>query len=183
MIQIDKEAERQKSMIERNKVAMERNIIPKVEECEEDSLSSSMSMYNLDSSEEESKFLSNWTPTIFIDNAPLSMHVEEVHSSPITEKVPSERNSMAQEEDHPSSYNTEEIFGAFSFNLHRKQGSQKRVRKVKQNDGTLEEMQEYEVLFEKTNEDHVTVATTSTTLTEATADNITILNENIFETE
>ena len=67
------------------------------------------------------------------------MHVEEVHSSPITEKVPSERNYVVQEEDHPSSYNIKEIFGAFTFNLHRKEVSRKRVRKVKQSDVTLEE--------------------------------------------
>ena len=45
------------------------------------------------------------------------MYLEEVHSSPITENIPSERNSMIQEEDHPSSYNIEEIFDAFTFNL------------------------------------------------------------------
>ena len=50
-------------------------------------------------------------------------------------------------EDHPSSYNIKDIFGAFTFNLHRKEVSRKRVRKVKQNDGTLEEMKEDEVLF------------------------------------
>jgi hypothetical protein len=55
-------------------------------------------------------------------------------------KVPSERNLVVQEEDHPSSYNIEEIFGAFNFNLHRKEVIQKSVRKVKQVDGTLEEM-------------------------------------------
>ena len=47
---------------------------------------------------------------------------------------------MIQEEDHPSSYNIEEIFGAFTLNFHRKEVSEKRVRKVKQSDGTLEEM-------------------------------------------
>ena len=68
------------------------------------------------------------------------MHVEEIHSSPITEKVSSKRHSVVQEEDHPSSYNIEEIFGAFTFNLHGKEVSWKRVRKVKQSDGALEEM-------------------------------------------
>ena len=74
--------------------------------------------------------------TIVIHNAPLPMHVEEVHSSPITKKVPSERHSVVQEEDPPSSYNIEEIFSAFTFSLHRNEFSQKRVRKVKQDDGT-----------------------------------------------
>ena len=68
------------------------------------------------------------------------MHVEEVHSSPITKKFPFEIHSVVQEEDHPSSYNIEEIFGAFTFNLHRKEVSQKTIRKGKQDDGTLEEV-------------------------------------------
>ena len=41
------------------------------------------------------------------------MHTEEVNSLPVIEKVSSERNLVIQEEDHPSSYNIEEIFGAF----------------------------------------------------------------------
>ena len=140
-------------------------------------------MYNLDYGEENSEFLSNQTPTIFLHDAPLPMHMEEVHSSPIIEKVPSERYFVVQEEDHPSSYNNEEIFGAFTFNLHRKEVSQNRVRKVKQSDGNLEEMQEDEVLFKKIDEDLMTVATTSSTLTQATAHNIFVLNENILEYE
>lgn len=54
---------------------------------------------------------------------------------------------MIQEEDHLSSYNTEEISGSFTFNLHEKEESWKRVWKVKKSDGTFEEMQEDEVLF------------------------------------
>jgi hypothetical protein len=95
----------------------------------------------------------------------------------------SKRHYVVQEEYHPSSYNIEEIFRAFTFNLHRNKVSQKRVRKVKQSNGTLEEMQEDEVLFKKTNEDHVKVATTSTTLTQATTHNKIVLNENILEVE
>ena len=55
--------------------------------------------------------------------------------------------------------------------------------KAKEDDGTLEEMQEDEVLFEKTDEDPVTVVTTSTTLTQATTHNISMLNEKILEFE
>ena len=90
---------------------------------------------------------------------------------------------MVQEEDHPSSYNIKEIFGAFTFNLHKKEVSQKRVRKVKQSDGTLEEMQEDEVLFGKTYEDLVTIAIASVALTQATVDNLIVLNEDILEVE
>ena len=68
------------------------------------------------------------------------MHMDEVDSSHIVENVLFERNSMVQEEDHLSSYNMKEIFGAFTSNLHRKEVSKKRVRKVKKNNGTLEEM-------------------------------------------
>ena len=52
---------------------------------------------------------------------------------------------------------------------------------MKKSNVTLEEMQEDEVLFEKTDEDLVTIAIASTTLTQDIAHNITILNENIFE--
>ena len=90
---------------------------------------------------------------------------------------------MIHEEDHPSSYNIKEIFCAFTFNLCRKEGSRKRVRKVKQSDGNLEEMQEDEVLFEKTDEDLVTVATTSTALAQSIAHNIIVLNEKLLETK
>ena len=97
------------------------------------------------------------------------MHMEEVHSSPIMERVPSERNYAIQEKEHPSSYNTEEIFGDFTFNLCRKEVSRKRVRKTKQSYGTSEGMQEDEVLFEKNDDYLVTVAIASTTLTQANA--------------
>ena len=46
----------------------------------------------------------------------------------------------------------------------------------------MKEMQEDEILFEKTDEDPKTVATTSTTLTQATTHNITVLNEKLLET-
>ena len=68
------------------------------------------------------------------------MHMEEVHGSHITKNVLSERHDVVEEEDHPSSYNIKEIFGAFTFHLNRKEVSRKSVRKVKKNNGTLEEM-------------------------------------------
>lgn len=142
-----------------------------------------MSMYNLDLDGEYLGVPSHRSPTIVIHDDPLPMHLEEVHSSPITEKVPSERHLVIHEEEHTSSYNIEEIFGAFTFNLFRKEVSLKRVRKVKQNDGTMEEMKKDEVMFEKTNEYLVTIATTSIALTQATTHNITILNEKLLEIE
>ena len=47
----------------------------------------------------------------------------------------------------------------------------------------MKEIQEDEVLFEKTNDDPVTVKTTSTTLSQATAHNVTMLNEKISQEE
>ena len=54
MMQFDKEVERQRDKIEKNKVTIERKILPSVEDCEEDFSSSSISMYSLDSGEEGS---------------------------------------------------------------------------------------------------------------------------------
>ena len=98
-------------------------------------------------------------------------------------KFPFERHSIIHEEDHPSSYNIEEIFGVFTFNLCKKEVNWKGVPKVKQRDGILEEMKEDEVLFEKTDEDTVIVETTSTTLSHDTAYNVTMVNENISQVE
>ena len=90
---------------------------------------------------------------------------KEVHSSLTTDKNPSKRHSQVQqEEEDPSSYNIDEIFEAFTFNLYKKEVSRKRIRNEKQNDGTLKEVQEDEILFEKTDEDLITVAIASTTL-------------------
>ena len=54
---------------------------------------------------------------------------------------------------------------------------------MRQSDGTMKEIQEDEVLFDKTNEDLVIVATTSTTSSWATAHNVTMLNEKISQAE
>ena len=45
---------------------------------------------------------------------------EEVHSSPTMEKNTSKRHSVIQEEENPLSYNIEEIFESFTFNLFKK---------------------------------------------------------------
>ena len=66
-----------------------------------------MSMYSLDSNKEDSKVPSHRSPTFILQDAPIPMHLEEVHSSPVMENIPSERHSVIQEEEHPSSYNIE----------------------------------------------------------------------------
>ena len=141
MVQIDKEEEIQKAKIEKIKSIIERRNIIRIEDDEEEeSSSSSMSMYILDSDIEDSDVPSHQSPTIIIHDAPLPMHLEEVHSSPMMENIPSKRHWVIQEEDHPSSYNIEEMFFAFTFNLCRKEVSGKRIRSVKQNDGTMKEV-------------------------------------------
>ena len=86
MIQIDKEAEIQKSKSEKIKDAIERRNIIRIEKGEEESSSSSMSMYNLDLDREDSDVPSQQSPTLIIHDAPLPMHRKEAHSSPIMEK-------------------------------------------------------------------------------------------------
>ena len=54
---------------------------------------------------------------------------------------------------------------------------------MKQNDGTMKEVKEDEVLFEKTDEDQVTVEIASTTLAQATTHNVTMLNEKLLQAE
>ena len=97
------------------------------------------------------------------------------------ENISSERHSVIHEEENPSNYNIEKIFDAFTFNLYRKEVSHKRIQNQKQNDGTMKEIQEDEVLFNKTDEDPVTVATTSIALSWATTHNVTILNEKLSQ--
>ena len=122
MIQIDKEAEIQKTKSEKRKVVIEQINLIQIKDEEEESSYSLMSMYNLDSNRENPYVPSHGSPIVILPDAPLPMHLEEVHSSPVMEKVPFERNLVIQEEDHPSSYNIEEIFGAFTLNLCRKEG-------------------------------------------------------------
>jgi hypothetical protein len=88
-------------------------------------------MYILDSNREVSDVPSHQSPNVIINDAPLPLHMEEVHSSPIMEKIPSKRNLVIQEEDHPSSYNIKERFYAFTINLCRMEVSQKRFQSVK----------------------------------------------------
>ena len=45
------------------------------------------------------------------------------------------------------------------------------------NDETMKEIQEYDVLFEKTDEDPMTVAITLVAFSQTTADNVTMFNE------
>ena len=107
--------------------------------------------------------------------------LDEVHSSPTTDKNQSERHSQIQQiEEDQLNYDIDEVFEAFTFNLSKNEVSWKRIRNDRQDDGTYKEVQEDEILFERTEEDPVTVATASVALTQATANNINVLNEKFF---
>ena len=81
------------------------------------------SMYSLDSDKDYLDIPSHQSPTAILHDAPLPMNFEEVKSSPVMDKIPSKRNLVIQEEDHPSNYNIEEIFDAFTLNLYKKEVS------------------------------------------------------------
>jgi hypothetical protein len=67
--------------------------------------------------------------------------------------------------------------------LHKREVSWKRIRNEKQNDGTLKEVHEDEVLFERTNEDPITAATASAALSQAIVHNVTMLSEKLSQAE
>ena len=90
-----------------------------------------MAMYSLDLDKEDPDMPSHGSLIVIVHDTPLPIHLEEVHSSPVTEKILSKRHSMIQEEEHPYSYNIEEIFESFTFNLYKKEVSQKRIQSVK----------------------------------------------------
>jgi hypothetical protein len=163
MSKIDKEVEIKKAIEVKHKVSSERVNIVKMED-EESSSSSSMSLYNIESNRKDSDLSSHRSPTLLEVQNP-NKH-EEVHSFVTIDKNPLERHSQVQEEEEedPSSYNIDEIIESFTFTISKKEVSRKRIRNEKQNDGTLKEIQEDKVLFEKTDEDPITVAIASTTL-------------------
>ena len=92
MSQVDKEEEIQKSIVHKIRVVIERKNLIKIEDEEESTSSSSMPMYNLHSNKEDSDMPSYQSPTMILQDDPLPMHLEEVHSSPFTKKVLFERN-------------------------------------------------------------------------------------------
>ena len=104
MSKIDKEVETKKSIEENNKVASEqKNLDIRIEDVEESSSSSSMSMYSIDYDREDTEVPPHQYPTLIEVQIPKKQ--EEVHISPTTEKNPSERNLVIQEEENLSSYN------------------------------------------------------------------------------
>ena len=90
MSKMDKEAEMKKAIGEKNKVSSKRDNLIRIEDEEESSSSSSMSMYSIEFDRKGSEVSSRRSPTL-IEVQILDKH-EEVHSSPITDKIPSQRN-------------------------------------------------------------------------------------------
>ena len=82
-------------------------------------------------------------------------------------------------EEGPSSYNIEEIFGSFTFDLHQKEVRRNYFQKVKDRYREVREIIEDEVLFEKTDEDMMLISTTFVSLTQDSVYNISMLNEKL----
>ena len=99
MSKVDKEAETKRAIEEKNKVASERKNLVKIEDVEESSSSSSMSMYSTDYDRQSLEVPSCRSPTLIEVQIP-DKH-EEVHSSPPTGKSLSKRHSIIQEEEDP----------------------------------------------------------------------------------
>ena len=162
MSQIDKEAKQKKAIEVKSKTSSGKLNIVRIDD-EESSSSSSMSLYNIESNEKHSEVSSWRTPTMIENQVPEQL--DEVHSSLTMDKNQSKRLSQVQQEEEDSlNYNIDEIFEAFTFNLCKKEVSRKWTRNEKHNDGTYKEVQEDEILFERIEEDPVTIATTSATL-------------------
>ena len=98
---IDKEVEIKRSIDEKNRVASEWKNLIRIEDVEESSSSSSMSMYSINFNWEDSEVPSHRTPTLI--KAKIPENQEEVHSSPTTEKNTFETHSVIQEEENTSS--------------------------------------------------------------------------------
>jgi hypothetical protein len=181
MSQIDKEAEQKKAIEVKCKTLGRKLNIMRIDE-EESSSSSSMSLYNIESNEKHSEVSSQRTPTMIENQGPEQL--DEVHNSLTADKNQSERHSQIQQtEEDQLNYNIDEVFEAFTFNLSKKEVSQKWIRNEIQDDGTYKEVQEDEILFERIEEDPVTVATILATLMQATAHNINVLSEKLSQAE
>ena len=81
-----------------------------------------MYLYSIESDGKDSEVSSRWSTTLLKSQIPNKL--EEVHSYPPMDKNPYERHSQVQQEDEdPSSYNIDEIFEDFTFNLYKKEVS------------------------------------------------------------
>ena len=79
-------------------------------------------MYNTEFDNEDTAYTSSWTIIIIREASPPHDQDEEMNSSLTTVKISSERHclndSVVPEPEGHSSYNIEEVFGSFTFDLH-----------------------------------------------------------------
>ena len=115
MVQTNREAESKRDEIGKNKATIEHNIGVS---------SSSVSLYNIYSDNEDTAWPSSQTPSLIRKITPPPNHGEEMDSSQATINIPPEKhcsnNSMAPEQEGPSSYNIQEVFDSFTFDLHQR---------------------------------------------------------------
>lgn len=176
MVQTNREVERKRDEIENNKAIIERNT---------GASSSSVSLYNIDSDNEDIACASSRTPSLIREIIPPLEQGEEMDSSHATVKIPSDKhcsnNLVILKQEGPSSYNIEEVFSSFTFDLHRRESSRKKFRKVKEDDGTMRDINEDEILFQRNDEGLMLVAIASAALSQANILNISLPNERVTE--
>ena len=123
--------------VEKKKVASKK----KITITEQDSIPSTslVSLYNIEYQNDNFDDASSRTPSLMKEASSPHEQGEEINSSQATVKIPSKRhysnNVGIPVVEGPSSYNIEEIFGYFTFYLHRKEVSRKKFKKVKERDG------------------------------------------------
>ena len=178
IMQIDKRVENKKATIEKKISITEQDSSPST---------SYISLYNIDSKNDGFDDALSRTPSLMKEASSPHEQGEEINSSQAIVKIPSERNCSNNVgilvEEGPSSYNIEEIFSSFTFDLHRKEVSRNFFQKVKEIDGQVREITEDELLFKKTNEDLMLISTTFFTMTQASVYNISMLNEKLAAVE
>lgn len=146
-----------------------------------------VSLYDIDSENEKLDDTSSQTPSLIKEACWAHEPGEEINSKQAIVTNPSEIHCSSNVEipvaEGPSSYNIEELFGSFTFNLHRKKVRRKKFQKVKERYGQVRPINEDEFLFEKTKEDLIPIDTTYATLTHANVHNMSILHEKLVELE
>ena len=129
MMQTEKRDEKKKVAIEK-KIAITRQ--------DSRPSTSSVSLYNIDSKKYDYDDASSQTPSLMKEDSSPHEQGEENNSSQDTINVPLERNCSNNVgilvAEGPSSYDIEEIFGSFTFHLHRKEVRRKMFWKVKEID-------------------------------------------------
>jgi hypothetical protein len=82
-------------ILKRSKEITKWKMLPRIDDHDKDT-SSSISMYDIDSNDEGTEFISSQTPSIVIKSTPPPMNDEEINISPITEKNYSKRHFLIE---------------------------------------------------------------------------------------